>query len=165
MNIANIFSSIIDRLNESNDCGLCWRFVMGGRRDYLNLVKNDDCCCAVVGITRIVGRKGMTSIGERYTDWELEVFAGIPSDLDIQFYNEVDSCEDAIEQSKWEKYLHPIHCCLMEIDDNICDVHNCQGCLTTVEIQQSATHEMRLNYLDNNYDGWIIRMTIREWRR
>lgn len=163
MNIAHIFHEKIKQLNLSDDCGLCWRFVMGGRRDYLNLTHNDECCCATVGVTNIIARNGVTNIGELYTDWELEVFAGIPSRLDIQFYNEVDDCTEKVNESKWEKYIYPIFCCLSDLDDNICDIHNCQGNETTVEVQSAVTHEVKLNYLDNNYDGWIIRMTLREW--
>lgn len=162
MNIVKILGDIVPKL----DCGLCWRFAAGGRQDYLNLIQNDpnSDCCAVLGILRTqvstVYEGNVNFREKRYRDWNLELFAGVPSRLDIQFYNELRP-EDS-KNSKWEKYLHPIFCCLSDVDDRICEVHSCQGNETTIDVVRWDL-EQKINYLDNNYDGWFVRATFREW--
>lgn len=162
MNIVKVLNNIVCKL----DCGICWNFVPGGRSDYLNLAQpcEGDECCAILGLLRNQFTTGYVSSGDfttkRYRDWNIELFAGVPSRIDVQFYNEVRP--DEFEKSKWEKYLHPIYCCLSDMDIDICNEHTCDGCETSVEVTQ-WNMEQRLNYLDNNYDGWFVRAVIREW--
>lgn len=166
MDIANIMQRIVGKFEENENCGFCWKFVFGGRQDFLNLVKSndDDMCCALVGViknTFTTGYKSNNSFTTKiYKDWNLQIFAGVPSRFDAQFYNEVDQYD--ICSSRWNKYLYPIQCCMDNLDTTICDTHNCDGCQTTVEIV-SWSGEMKLNYLDENFDGWLITATIREW--
>lgn len=166
MNIVEVLDKIVCKLNDSNNCDLCWKFVFGGREDYLNLAKvnSNGECCATIGILNnsIVAGYDKTDqfASKLYNDWNLQIFAGIPSKLDIQFYDELrpeDKCN-----SKWSKYLFPIKCCLENLDVSICDVHNCNGCKTSVDIW-SWQMNMKLNFLDGNFDGWLINATIREW--
>lgn len=166
MNIVDVLDKIVSKLNDGKGCDLCWKLVFAGRQDYLNLANAnmDGDCCALVGIINNSFTAGYTTSNEfttkRYNDWNIQLFAGIPSRLDIQFYDELrpeDKCN-----SKWAKYLYPIKCCLENLDVTICDVHNCSGCPTTVEIWNWQMN-MKLNYLDGNFDGWLINATIREW--
>lgn len=166
MNIVSIIDKIISSLGQKS-CDLCWNFVFGGREDYFNLAQQNqecECCCATVGILRNSMTTGFSANNnfstKSYRDWNLEIFAGIPSRLDIQFFNEVDP--NKTEESKWVKYLYPILCCLQDIDTQICDEFTCQGNPTSIEIR-SWNFEMKLNYADINFDGWLIRTTIREW--
>lgn len=166
MNIAEVMNKIVQGYNDNDDCGLCWKFVFGGRQDYFNVAKLDcgDACCVTVGILRNSFVNGYKKQGDYtthiYRDWNIQIFAGIPSKLDIQFYNEID-CEDTCG-SKWTKYVHPIICCMDKLDVTICDVCNCEGATTSVEVQKWDA-EVKLNFLDNNYDGWFINATLREW--
>lgn len=182
MDIVNILEKLVHKYNES-DCGLCWKIVLGGRSDYFNNERdqpekpadfwgiqpdeNCDNCCVRLGVLRIANTSGFQVTGEdgafvtkQYTDWTLQLFAGIPSRLDLQFYNEVRPEET--EQSKWVKYIRPIQCCMTNTEVEICDLHNCCGCETTVEVR-AWNMEMRLNYSDRNMDGWNINATFREW--
>lgn len=168
MDILDILQKIVQQLTAESDCGLCWQLVPGGRQDYLNLAKeevNDDGdCCVLLGVLNNNFKtvyEGNTNFRHKmYRDWEVQLFAGIPSRLDIQFYNEVRP-EDT-ENSKWVRYIQPIQCCLSQIEESICDIQNCKGDGATIEVS-SFNGQMRLNYLDNNYDGWLINITIREW--
>lgn len=166
MNIADILERVVDGLNENGNCDFCWRFVFGGRQDYMNLAKveQNGKCCAIVGVLRINDENGYRRndnfTTKIYKDWKLQLFAGVPSSLGKQFYNEVD--EDETCTSKWSEYIHPIGCCVDTMDVCLCDVHNCHGSETTIEII-NWTSEMKMNFLDGNYDGWIINTTIREW--
>lgn len=168
MNIADILQKSIDKFNDEAKCGLCWRFVLAGRQDYLNLAKSpcDGECCVLVGIMRQSFKDGYTVSGDfrerSYRDWDIEIFAGIQSRLDIQFYNEVDELDT--EDSKWRKYLYPISCCMDADSLDLCGWHSCSGAETTIEIMQWNA-EMKINYLDNNYDGWLYRTIVREWLR
>lgn len=164
MNLTELIGKIKDELNKS-DCGVCWRTVLGGRRDYLNLAKVDckDECCAMLGVLRARDRSVIDTndvgVEIQYNEWMIDIFAGIPSRLDIQFYDEIDECKK--DESKWEKYLYPMKCCLKDLPILFCDMHNCKGG-SIIEVTRFET-EMRLNYLDNNYDGWMINATFREY--
>lgn len=167
MNIADILQKSVDKFNQEAKCGLCWRFVMGGRQDYLNLAKEpcDGECCVLVGVLKTSFRTGYRSSGEgfrerMYRDWDIEIFAGVQSRLDIQFYNEVDDTDT--EGSKWAKYLYPISCCMDENNLDLCGNHDCSGSDTTIEVV-SWNGEVKINYLDNNYDGWLYKATVREY--
>lgn len=166
MDIANIFNKITEKFNEEERCGLCWKFIFGGRSDYFNnaAIVDGEECCVRIGVLKnsfTGGYKRDANFSERvYREWNIEIFAGIPSRLDIMFYNEIPG--HPVEESKWVKYLYPVMCCMDEAQINVCDVHNCNGSETTVEIWQ-WNGEMKLNYSDSNLDGWLFRAVIREW--
>lgn len=162
MNIAHIINDIANNL----DCGLCWKPFFGGREDYLNLAKSNGECCAIIGAIDVRSRHVFTnSVAgsyKNYSEYNLKLFAGHESRIDIQFYNEVDP--DKIDESKWEKYLFPIKCCIDEVPKLFCVAHNCSGVLGSVEVTK-FDYRMVLNFLDNNYDGWEIDITIRHYDR
>lgn len=173
MNIPGVLNNIICEISNSNDCNLCWKFVFGGRSDYFNLAparsEDDDsdgapdCDCVRVGVLRIRSANVYdTSAGTvtlKHRDWFLEIFAGIPSDIGFQFYDEVEPKSKA--ESKWEKFLYPISCCMSGIPNTLCDQLSCCGS-STVDIVKWEP-DMKLNYEDNNYDGWLISATLREY--
>lgn len=167
MDIIDIMNKITQKLNEDESCGLCWKFIFGGRQDYLNLAKSDcyDDCCVNIGILNNSYTTGYDRTDDfaskRYNDWNIQMFIGIPSRLDIQFYDEVDP--ERSGDSKWIKYIYPIQCCIDDLDVTICDTHNCKGGNNTVEIWNWSAN-MKLNFMDGNFDGWLINTTIREWR-
>lgn len=168
MNIINVLNTEVAKWNDEARCGRCWEFVPGGRQDYFNNIKlrDDNECCIYVGVVSIRQVSGLITQGEfvtkRYCDWSVRIIAGIPSRLDIQFFNESDSYP--VEESKWEKYIRPIfECfggCCVEMD--LCDIHNCSGDVTTVEPIRWES-EMVMNFNDYNLDGVIVNATFREW--
>lgn len=168
MNIIEVLNTEITKWQAEGKCGLCWQYVPGGRADYFNNIKlrPDGECCVYVGVLSIKQTSGFQTNGEfinkRFCDWNVRLIAGIPSALDIQFYNENPSYPT--DQGKWEKYIFPIFSCFggccVEMD--LCNIHNCAGNLTTVEPVRWET-DMVLNYGDYNLDGVLINATFREY--
>lgn len=169
MNIIDVLDKAVSAWNDDQRCGLCWEFRPGGREDYFNnvKVKSADQCCVHVGIVSIRQVSGFTVssnglVDKLYCDWNVRLIAGIPSRLDLQFYNENESHDKSA--GKWERYIQPIfECfggCCIEMD--LCDIHNCEGAKTTVEPIRWES-EMVMNYKDFNLDGVVVNATFREW--
>lgn len=167
MNVIGVLKTEINKFNTETKCGLCWEFVPGGRKDYFNnieLIEGEECC-VYVGVTEIKTNSGFVTSGEfvrkEYTDWNVKMFAGIPSSLDIQFYNE--NPEHPEVEGKWEKYINPIFECFGSgcVEMDLCNIHNCKG-LTTVEVVKWSS-TMVMNYNDMNLDGIEIQATFREY--
>lgn len=168
MNIIKVLETEIGKWQDEMKCGLCWEFVPGGRRDYFNNIKvrPGDDCCVYVGVVSIRQVSGFELSGDfvrkRFCDWQVRIIAGVPSSLDIQFYNENPG--HPASEGKWEKYIYPIFSCMGGccVEMELCDIHNCQGLDTTVEpVRWDA--EMVMNYSDYNLDGVVINATFREW--
>lgn len=177
MDVANLLKSSVKQL-EGSDCGLCFDLVLGGRVDYFNNERTRtpdntfeeptecDLCCVRVGMFRCKSRDiyKESSSGNylEARDWDLQLFFGIPSRPDIQFYNEIR--EELVDESKWVRYINPIQCCLNNLKLNLCELYDsCAcGCGTTLEVR-SWNADMKINYLDKNYDGWVVETTVREW--
>lgn len=168
MNIISELGKIFEEFNEDEKCGLCWVYKPGGRSDYFNnihLVPGEECC-VYIGIVDITATEGyrMNDFGavRYYSDWQIRMIAGIPSSLDLQFYNENDAYP--IEEGKWEKYINPIFCCLDGgFALNLCESVTCDDEVTSVEVSSWRTR-MVLNYRDYNLDGVEVVATLREHR-
>lgn len=167
MNIIKILDEQIQRWNAECKCGLCWKFKPSGRADYFNNIKvnAEEACCVYVGVLSIRNAIGYTTnanglVDRRYIDWQLRMVAGIPSGLDLQFYNEDESYRKA--SGKWQKYISRIFECFGGCNSfEFCDIHNCTGS-TVAEVVRWES-EMVLNYKDVNLDGVLVNATIREW--
>lgn len=167
MDIVNAISKEIDKFNDEARCGLCWVFVPSGRSDYFNTVKLRDGseCCVYVAMLDLQLRSGYEVrndfVTKRYCDWTVQLFAGIPSRLDLQYYNE--NPDHPASEGKYEKYIKHIFdcfgCSCFELD--LCEIENCKGD-TTVEVTSWQLRQ-RLNYQDLNLDGALITGTFREW--
>lgn len=169
MNIIDILDKEIAKWNNEGRCGLCWQFVPGGRSDYFNNAKTrkGEECCVYVGVLSIRQVSGIMInanqlVRKDYCDWQVRFIAGIPSGLDLQFYNE--NPDHPKSEGKWDGYISKIfECfggCCIEMD--LCDIHNCQGLDTTVEVTRWES-EMVMNYKDINLDGVLVTGTFREW--
>src|SRR5690625_4589640 len=165
MNVGELINKLTEKLSE---CGICWQSVIGGRQDYLNLIKEikpdeNGNCCALLGVLNIRTKNNFIineyGVQKNYRSWEIKLFAGIPSRLDIQFYNEVDP--EKTDESKWVKYVYPIDCCIENLPTLLCDIHNCNNA-NQIEIVK-FDKELKLNYLDINADGWLIDATFRQY--
>ena len=168
MNVINILDEQIRKWNDECKCGLCWKFKPSGRADYFNTikVKAEESCCVYVGVLTIRNVSGYITDGNgfvnrNYIDWQLRLVAGIPSGLDLQFYNENEAHHPST--GKWEGYINKIFACFGGGcgDLEFCDIHNCRGETTAEVIRWEA--EMVMNYKDVNLDGVLVNATIREW--
>ncbi|KAL4718955.1 hypothetical protein ACJJTC_011823 [Scirpophaga incertulas] len=87
------------------------------------------------------------SITKNPVEWE---HIGIPSRLDIQFYNELGNTEEEKQESKWA-ILHTIEECLgCDFMEVLCDQNG-------VYAPAEFTATQKINFQDTNYDGWLIK--------
>jgi hypothetical protein len=153
----DFFENLISQWNEEEQCGLCWRFFGAGRSDYSNLITHDSCCVAVV-LENFGSRYGYTrnqydiNTKEYCEEW-FDLIVGVPSSLDLSFYNEIS--DDFKDTSKYKQYIQPI------ID--------CIGCGIDIECNQEGYEVMEwswslvLNYQDYNLDGIRIKGRLRKY--
>lgn len=165
MNIVDILEKLTKKLNDQKKCDLCWKYIFGGRQDYLNLSKLEclDECCVHICVYDLTYRNineqsgQFTRLAKR--EWRFKMFVGYASRLDIAFYNETNQPK----HSKWEAILYPLFCCFNQCDIDICDIANaccCDGSSSFDITQWEGS--LKLNFLDNNFDGWLYNVTIVE---
>lgn len=157
MNIIKHFENLISNWQNENKCGYCWKFIGAGRPDLFNMFTDIDNtqCCIYVGLFKITfgtiyrqQEQGFTS--KDYCYVRFEGFIGIPSLLDVQFYNELGNTDAEKEQSKWEILNNIKECLGCEFLEMLCDDSGQYA-------PASFSAEQKLNYQDNNYDGWLIK--------
>ena len=159
-----IWQKITEILNVNNNCGLCFEFVGAGRSDYFNTLQprlnaNGDCC-VYIGLLGFGGRKvireNTNGLYPIYIEERFDLIIGIPSRLDLQFYNE-NSFIDTNE-SKYIKYLKPIRECLIDTLELLC---------TETEFSNLEINELDwnlvLNQFDINLDGYRIKGSFRKY--
>jgi len=153
----DFFENLVLEWNDESKCGLCWQFYAAGRKDYSNLITHDGCCVAVI-LTNFGSRYGYTRNNydintKEYCDEWFDLVVGVPSTLDISFYNEIS--EEFKDSSKYKRYIEPII--------------NCIGCGIDIECNQSGyevmdwSWELVLNYQDYNIDGIRIKGKLRKY--
>ncbi|WP_312303868.1 hypothetical protein [Chryseobacterium sp.] len=157
MNIIKQFESLINGWDEEGKCGYCWKFVGAGRPDLFNMFQGieESECCIYVGLFNI-------KFGTRYKVEEngfsskmncilsFEGFIGIPSRLDVQFYNELGNTEEEKQESKWSMINSIKDCLGCDFMEVLCDQN---GIYSPTEF----TATQKINYQDSNYDGWLIK--------
>lgn len=147
-----IWENIVKNLNEQNRCNLCFIFVGAGRSDYFNNLQPRlnpfGDCCVYVGLLKFGSKKkyidkGQGLVSDTYED-RFELIVGIPSRLDIQFYNENPDVN--IDESKYSKYIKPIIDCLGDNFELDCSVN------PGLEIME-WNWDLLMNFQDLNMDG------------
>lgn len=156
MNIIKHFEQLVTQWQNDNKCGYCWKFIGAGRPDLFNMYQNisEEECCIYVGLMKIkFGTKYRTEDNafsqKEHCYVSFEGFIGIPSRLDIQFYNELGNTEEEKEQSKWIILNNIKECLGCDFLEILCDD---SGQYAPSEFNA----EQKINYQDSNYDGWFI---------
>ncbi|MGL4568065.1 MAG: hypothetical protein ACRCU6_06005 [Fusobacteriaceae bacterium] len=152
--MVEIWEKIVEDLNSNNDCDLCFYFVGAGRQDYFNNLKprinpNGDCC-VYVGLLKFGYKENKKQSSLGFMESEsgehfFELIVGIPSSLDLQFYNENPDLD--ILTSKYVKYIKPIIDCVgsgISLD--------CAPETEGLEISEWRW-DLLLNFQDLNLDG------------
>lgn len=146
-----IFETLINTFNTEQKCGFGWKFFATGRQDYSNLIDTDADCEDVIFIFESWsdGKNVNQNNGDKTKTFTLDAFIGFQSHLSKNFYNESGECAD----NRYEKYIEPIEDCLDQegILDMICKGGDWYK-LTSI------TRNQRLNYLDQNLDGFKLRL-------
>jgi len=162
MNVVEFFRQQVNKWNIENKCGYCWEFDAPLRDSDANesLIKTNECCVRVM-ITNYSFRKNRTfhPVNGLVTDYNLEytftLNVVIPSIIDRNVYNEQ---EHPISESKWATILEPLQGCLdTENPYDFCEILG-RDDVTII----SENWIQRLDWLDNNYDGWAITMTLKD---
>lgn len=169
MDIVSLLKGFVGQLNDQ-DCGICYTFTLGGRSDYFNNKRqsfDDDQsldCCAVITMENCKTidiystDKEFSTLTHR--DWILDLFIGLPSRPDIQFFDEVNP--ELVDQSIWANDLNPLQCCINNVSIDMCNIYDRCGCGNTSIEVRAWSMTMRIGYQDNHYNGWSINTTIRE---
>lgn len=107
---------IIEKYNNDNQCGFCWRFYAPLTEKRLNIVRNDNCCVNVF-LTRDSGRDFYTNVkyvnGYATTFDEFEsydLYFLIASRDGLNNYNELE--DNAINESRNETIFEPLRKCI-----------------------------------------------------
>lgn len=145
-----IFENLINKFDIESKCGFCWKFFATGRQDYSNLINTGGCNCIVFifetwSTSTTVNRQN----GETTETVTIDGFIGFQSHLSESFYNE------GVEKdcnNRYENYIEKLEDCLKSgLLDMICIDGEWYQILST-------SKNLRLNYLDQNLDGFKLRL-------
>ena len=166
MDIVNFFKRQTDLWNEDNKCGFCWSFGAPLTESGVNetvIDKNcNDCCLVNLFITNLSERKNRnynntTKLLIDYTiDYTFTLHVLALDRTDTNVYNE--QIGYPVCESKWSNILRPLQKCVCEEEVlKLCEILDKKILITN---WNAIT---RINWLDNNYTGWSITMTFRDY--
>ena len=162
MNPISFFEEQVKKWNEDKKCGFCWQFSAPLKESAINIqqIRESDECCVQLMLTdlRLTEQKSYGTNGLITSNdcvYNFNIFALLPSRLDINTYNEIEG--HTIEESKWKTKLEPLLECLG------CDalIEICEIWKYPIQIPNWGAAEVLINYQDANYDGWKIPITFR----
>lgn len=159
LNLGEFFRQQIIKWNKDDKCGFCWEFDLPLRESDANesLIKTEECCVRVM-ITDLVIQENKTTnsaglVTAYSEDYQFILNVVIPSEIDKNVYHEQIH---PISESKWETILNPLKECLS--GDRLFDFCDILGRDIIITNRRWTS---RIDWLDNNYDGWSIAMTLR----
>ncbi len=165
MDVVKFFKDQVKIWNDDKKCGFCWEFdaplTDAGINESEMQSNPDECCPVKVFITNLTERKNrtynqsqlLTSYSIDYT-FTLHLLKFDRTDTNV--YSE--QLGHPISESKWSTILRPLQSCICE--DTLlkfCEIINKH---ITIQGWNAIT---RINWLDNNYTGWSITMTLRDY--
>lgn len=166
MDVVDFFKRQVDRWNADEKCGFCWEFdaplTDSGVNKSVMQSDPDECCPVKVFITQLSERKNRTynNTTSMLTDYTIDY----TFTLHVLKFDRPDTNVYAeqlghpISESKWATILRPLQECVCEESVlEFCD-------LICKKIKIIAWNAVtRINWLDNNYTGWSITMTLRDY--
>ena len=166
MNVVDFFKKQTEKWNDDNKCGFCFEFdaplTDSGINESQMQTDLDDCCPVKVFITNLSERKNRlynntTNLLQNYTiDYTFTLHVLAFDRIDTNVFAE--QLGHPISESKWETILRPLQECVCEEGIlEFCDLI----CKDIKIINWNAI--TRINWLDNNYTGWSITMTLRDY--
>lgn len=162
MNPISFFEEQVKIWNENKKCGFCWQFSAPLKESAMNIqqIRESDDCCVQLMLTdlRLTEQKSYGSNGLITANdcvYSFNLYALLPSRIDINTYNEIDG--HTIEESKWKTHLEPLLDCLG--CDTLLDI--CTIWKYPIQIPTWGAADVLINYQDANYDGWRIPITFR----
>ena len=166
MNVVDFFKQLTEKWNTQEKCGFCWEFdaplTDSGVNESQMQTDPEDCCPVKLFITNLSERKNYTYSPitalqtSNFIDYTFTLHALVFDRIDTNVYAE--QLGHPISESKWETILRPLQECLCEEDVlEFCEI-------ICKEIQIIGWNAItRINWLDNNYTGWSITITLRDY--
>ena len=162
IDVIGIVEQNVSDWNDETKCGWCWEFTAPLRESDLNeYQKRGDECCVVVAITEYRPRcvpgydraTGMNNLG--YNTYSFNLHILYQGDIGLNVYNEIK--DHPLSESKWKTTLQPLWECIGCKPLDFCTFTG-----FPVEILRWGDAIPRMDWLDNNYDGWTIPVQLRE---
>lgn len=166
MDVIGFFKQQVDKWNEDEKCGFCWEFdaplTDSGVNESVMQTDPDECCPVKVFVTNLSKRDNRTydNRSTLLTDFNIDYTFTLHvlkfDELGTNVYAE--QIGHPVSESKWVTILKPLQDCVCE--ENILEF--CELICKKIKIiNWNAT--TRINWLDNNYTGWSITMTLRDY--
>lgn len=162
MDIVKLFEDVTELFNTEQKCDKCWEFSAPFFEDALNKVQTEEPCCVQLMLTNFRYLSQLTYLTSGFLkdvvkDYAFDLYilqktgeAG----LGTNNYNEIKG--HPVNESKWATVYKPLFDCL----NDSAALELCQTLGFNAEITKWEMSLVR-NYQDDNYDGWLIRATIR----
>lgn len=158
IDIVDFFKQQVELWNTENKCGFCWEFEAPLRESDVNESekKNEECCVRVF-LTNLSIRENRqydresTYIMRHGRDYSFDLHVVMYDRIDINVYQEQAY---PLTVSKWVTILKPIRECLQCLD--FCEILGRQMWV----VNENWT--TKIDWLDNNYTGWTVNMTLRD---
>lgn len=172
MDIVQAFRNLFKYWNYTSHCGECWEFEAPLTEALANtsLAKTEGCCYRVFLVNyskrenRTYNASGL--VADRYDEHSFDLLVLKQSDFgrnqDIEQVSQApagDLIQYTDEESKWRLYHKPVLDCFEDsILETLC------GILGRSLRNTGRSWSPVINYMDQNYDGWRIRMNLQDYR-
>jgi hypothetical protein len=164
MDVVKYFKGLTRMWDNESRCGFCWVFgapLTEGQANIQKVEEEDAENCCVRVMVRDVRVRRQNAYGdsgflsEVVQDHFLVLDVVVPSKMGVNNFNEIPG--HPVDESKWETIIYPLLECVTE--ESIMDL--CKLLKTYIQVP-TWDASMKLNWLDNNYCGWSISMTLRD---
>lgn len=158
IDIIGLFEQKLNEWNNIQKCGYCWEFEAPLRESDMNESekKEEECCVRsfLTNLTVRVNRRYENGlVGEKVARYEFDLYFLKYDDIGLNTYEEMEGYP--ISESKWKKILLPLKECVSQGFD-FCGILGRH--LKVVDEEW----ETRIDFLDQNYTGWVVHMTIED---
>lgn len=162
MDIAALWKKQTEKWNAEQKCSFCWNFGIPMQESQMNIqqLREGSRCCVQVLMTDVKFSQNNTFQNgqnfNNYCEWTHSLYFLLPSQMGVKNYNEIEGYP--AEQSKWETIYQPLYDCI--------------GCDEVMDFCETLGYHAAIvewkgvpvyNYLDMNYDGWKLTITLREY--
>lgn len=161
MDIVDFFKKQTEHWDAEGKCGFCWEFGAPLEEAEANKQQTERGCCVNVFLTDLKkdvvrGYSSQTGFqNSRADNYSFTLYVLKRDELGKNNYNEIIG--HPIDESRWETILKPLQECVTE--EGVLEFCNILGINIDIPRWSMST---KINYLDDNYTGWMIRATFRE---
>lgn len=160
IDIVDFWKQQTEKWNDEQKCGFCWSFGAPLTESAANGQQTEDPCCVSLFVTNVTQStvRGYANTGfqnSREENHGFVLYVLKRDGIGVNNYNEM--LGHPIEESKWETILKPLKQCVTE--ENVLEFCEILG----INLQiPNWNMETKINWLDENYTGWMVRATFKE---